>query len=64
MRKIMKKLYQTPESLTVALNIQRPLLQATSNMGIDTGSEVPGDIPEDDKLVKGHNVWDDDDDWD
>ena len=63
MRKIMKKLYQTPESLTVALNVKCTILDG-SNMPIDTGSEVPGEIPEDGKLVKGHNVWDDDDDWD
>ena len=62
MFKKMKKAYQVPESLTVVLNIQRPLLQATSIMDIDPGTEIPGDIPEDGKLVKGHsNVWDDED---
>ena len=64
MYKKMKKLYQIPESLTVALNIQRPLLQSTSNQDIDTGTVIEGPIDPDDQLVKGHNVWDDDDDWD
>ena len=60
MYKIMKKTYQIPESLTVALNVKCPILdpsQTTTPIG--EGEVDPGSP----NLTKSNNSWDDED-WD
>ena len=56
----MKKTYQMPESLTVALNVKCTILdgsQTTTPIGEgEVGPETPN-------LTKHHNSWDDED-WD
>ena len=61
----MKKIYQTPEAVIVRSAMTHPILQ-TSNMEMDTEIEIPGQIDDDDRLVKENprGVWDNwDADW-
>ena len=59
----MKKTYKTPETVTVAVNVQHNILDP-SQIEVPIGGGEVG--PEDPNLVKGHNsrggrdVWDDD----
>lgn len=58
----MKKIYQTPETIVVRLATEHAVLQ-TSNLEMDTDTEIGGQIGDDDRLVKrgrSGNVWDDD----
>lgn len=57
----MKKTYQMPESLTVALNVKCTILDGSSQITTPIGEGEVG--PEDPNMVKHHNSWDDDD-WD
>ena len=58
----MKKIYQTPETVVVRCAMTQAILQ-TSNLEMDTDTEIGGQIDDDDRLVKrgrGGDVWDDD----
>lgn len=60
----MKKNYKQPATIVVPIATRDGILQETSNMGLDTGTVIGGEIDDDNKLVKKNHGGNWDMDWD